>query len=223
MTRLVCPSDTGDPPCQIEPGDRTCRVHLVRLVPAPDPAEPGTQDGTPPADGSGGTPGTADGAGRTPSEAAGGAAPGPADGAGGRAGPDPDRVTCWRCQRNLPDPALPQCPQCRAEQPGPALALVFETGVTGVITLERGERTQLGRSRETPHAKILSAPNISQLHAVVWVDDDGAAWIKDTNSTNGTFVNGNEAMPEQQCLLTGGYLRLGAGNRARIHLRRSDR
>jgi len=199
MSRLVCPYD---PACLIGPADRTCPIHLDELVSAepeqsgPSPAGfPHPAELPPPADAQQpvAPPETAD---RTPK---------------------PAWEACWHCRRTLPDPVAPDCPQCHAAQPGPALALIFSTGT---ITLEPGERTTLGRSPDTPHAAILAAPNISHLHAVAWVDADGTPWIEDTHSTNGTFVNGEETPPEVPCRLTGGTLRFGRDNRARIHVRK---
>jgi hypothetical protein len=37
---------------------------------------------------------------------------------------------------------------------------------------------------------------ISRRHAAIWADDNGKIWIRDTKSTNGTFVNGHRLSPE---------------------------
>jgi pSer/pThr/pTyr-binding forkhead associated (FHA) protein len=37
--------------------------------------------------------------------------------------------------------------------------------------------------------------NVSRRHATVTVDDAGNATIRDENSTNGTFVNGDRVLP----------------------------
>jgi len=146
-------------------------------------------------------------------------APDPAEESTGAAGQPPEQ-TCWQCRHPLPDPAAACCPHCRAGQPPPALALVFPTGT---VRLEPGDRADLGRSRRTPHAAVLAAPNISRLHAVAWVDDDGTPWIRDTDSTNGTWVDGEEALPDTPVRLTdGSTLRLAADNRARIFVRSRD-
>jgi FHA domain len=57
-----------------------------------------------------------------------------------------------------------------------------------LIPLEAGDRLVVGRSPESPLASIC-LDNISWRHAEIYVDED-SAYVLDTNSTNGTFVDG---------------------------------
>ena len=52
-----------------------------------------------------------------------------------------------------------------------------------------GERTSFGRGSEADHR--LPDDGLSRLHATVYRDGD-RVWVVDENSTNGTFVNGQQ-------------------------------
>ena len=46
----------------------------------------------------------------------------------------------------------------------------------------------IGKNAENDY--VINAPTVSRKHAVITVDDNGTVTIKDLNSTNGTYVNG---------------------------------
>ena len=56
------------------------------------------------------------------------------------------------------------------------------------IRLECGDRLRVGRSPDSPLANVCG-DNISWNHAELYVDDD-AAFVLDTHSTNGTYIDG---------------------------------
>jgi len=43
---------------------------------------------------------------------------------------------------------------------------------------------------------IFDAKVVSRKHAEIWASRDGRVWIRDTRSSNGTFVNGTRLSPE---------------------------
>jgi pSer/pThr/pTyr-binding forkhead associated (FHA) protein len=65
-----------------------------------------------------------------------------------------------------------------------------ETLLTGEVSVGRGENSQIK----------LTEGNPSRNHALITVKD-GAVWIKDRNSTNGTFVNGTRLGSEKEMRL----------------------
>lgn len=64
---------------------------------------------------------------------------------------------------------------------------------------------RVGRAQE--NQIILSDPRISALHSVVWLEDD-RVYVRDLESTNGTFVNGGRITQVQQ-LKGGDSIRVG--------------
>ena len=62
-------------------------------------------------------------------------------------------------------------------------------------------------------AAFASYENVSRRHATVTMDDGGHATIRDENSTNGTFVNGDRVLP-------GIAVRLADGDVVRLARRR---
>ena len=124
---------------------------------------------------------------------------------------------CPECGAAVPDPANLICLECMAAlTPAPSTErweLRFEFGV---VPLARGEQLILGR--ETPHrvAQQLSRyDNVSRRHASVGVDDSGALWVRDENSTNGTFVDDHRLDRDVTTRLRdGAELRLASNVRA---------
>jgi pSer/pThr/pTyr-binding forkhead associated (FHA) protein len=69
---------------------------------------------------------------------------------------------------------------------GPALVVRSGGGRTGESFMPAGERTRIGRS---PDCEIfLDDVTVSRNHAVL-VERDGAFYVEDEGSLNGTFVN----------------------------------
>jgi FHA domain/zinc-ribbon domain len=69
---------------------------------------------------------------------------------------------------------------------GPALVVRSGGGLAGETFRPAGERTRIGRS---PDCEIfLDDVTVSRHHAL-WVERDGAFYVEDQGSLNGTFVN----------------------------------
>ncbi len=73
--------------------------------------------------------------------------------------------------------------------------------------LVEGEKNLLGRDWEC--RVVLNDPQCSRFHAEVYCDQDGW-WVRDKNSSNGTFVNGQTV--ELARLVDGTELRIGASS-----------
>jgi ribosomal protein L37E len=79
--------------------------------------------------------------------------------------------------------------------------VLIHAGDARLISLQVGDRLVLGRSPESPLAS-LCGDNISSRHAEIYLDEE-AAYIVDTGSTNGTFVDGRRISPGKPQQVTG--------------------
>lgn len=139
-------------------------------------------------------------------------------------------VTCSACGRSIVDPGEAKCEWCGHDIPkspvvdsgrtaakgeGPAQRstpdpegdpfgslphrAVILLGVEREIRLQEGDRFVVGRSNEG--LADLCGDNISWCHAEIYVTPSGT-FIEDTNSTNGTSVNGERLQPRSPQKLT---------------------
>lgn len=96
----------------------------------------------------------------------------------------------------------------------------------GSIVVRPGREVTLGRDpEECPFTAARLAPydNISRRHATVGLDPDGTGWVRDDNSTNGTFVDGREIDPGARGpLRDGAELRLASDVVAQVLRRPAD-
>jgi hypothetical protein len=83
----------------------------------------------------------------------------------------------------------------------PSLSLHVQTDDGRMIELEPGDRLIVGRTPDSPLSTVCG-DNISFRHAEIYVSGE-SAFIVDTNSTNGTFVDGERLVPGMPRLLTG--------------------
>jgi hypothetical protein len=94
-------------------------------------------------------------------------------------------------------------------------------GTAGELELPRGAAMVLGRDpAASPAARTLGRfGNVSRRHARVGLDADGSAWVEDSGSMNGTFVNG-EPVPagSRRRLREGDELRLASDVVAEVAL-----
>jgi FHA domain len=120
----------------------------------------------------------------------------------------PEDLICFKCGANLPrlqssdeTPAPTTVmqeylrPEHRPATISPAvLRLAFPTGN---VEVPAGTSLLLGRdpAESLVAAAFAAYENVSRRHATVMMDDDGHASIRDENSTNGTFVNGDRVLP----------------------------
>jgi hypothetical protein len=152
------------------------------------------------------------------------------------AGVQRDDLICFTCGANLPradqqddDQATPATVMQEQLQPlsgagghgriSPVvLRLVFPTGN---VDVPAGTSLLLGRD---PQESLVAAAfakfeNVSRRHATVSVDDSGHASVRDEESTNGTWVNGDRVLPGVDVRLADGdNLRLAADVTAQVSL-----
>ena len=149
----------------------------------------------------------------------------------------PDDLICFTCGANLPRPGASEDdvpapttvmqeylrPDRRGGSISPAvLRLAFPTGN---VEVPAGTSLLLGRD---PAESLVAAAfsqyeNVSRRHATVTVDDAGHATIRDENSTNGTFVNGDRVLPGINVRLADGdVVRLAADVAADVVLPRQE-
>jgi pSer/pThr/pTyr-binding forkhead associated (FHA) protein len=149
----------------------------------------------------------------------------------------PDDLICFTCGANLPrrsrqdeDYPAPTTvmqeylrPQSRGGLISSAvLRLAFPTGN---VEVPAGTSLLLGRdpAESLVAAAFAQYENVSRRHATVLVDDDGHASIRDENSTNGTFVNGDRVLPGIAVRLADGdIVRLAADVSADVLLPRQE-
>lgn len=148
-----------------------------------------------------------------------------------------DDLICFTCGANLPrqrsrddDPPAPTTvmqkyltPQERPGSISPAvLRLAFPTGN---VEVPAGTTLLLGRdpAESLVAAAFADYENVSRRHATVTMDDGGHASIRDENSTNGTFVNGDRVLPGIAVRLADGdVVRLAADVSAEVMLPRQQ-
>lgn len=149
----------------------------------------------------------------------------------------PDDLICFTCGANLPRPATagddspapatvmqeflrPQ------EQTGPISTAVLRLSFpTGNVEVPAGTTLLLGRdpAESLVAAAFADFENVSRRHATVMVDDHGLATIRDENSTNGTFLNGDRVLPGVAVRLADGdVVRLAADVSAQVLLPRQE-
>jgi pSer/pThr/pTyr-binding forkhead associated (FHA) protein len=148
----------------------------------------------------------------------------------------PDDLICFTCGANLPRAAREDDfpapttvmqeylrPDSRPHTISPAvLRLAFPTGN---VEVPAGTTLLLGRdpAESLVAAAFASFENVSRRHATVMVDDSGRATIRDENSTNGTFVNGDRVLPGIAVRLADGdVVRLAADVSADVLLPRQQ-
>lgn len=145
-------------------------------------------------------------------------------------------LICFTCGANLPrspreedTPAASTVMQesLRAEHcTGPISSAVLRLSFpTGNVEVPAGTSLLLGRdpSESLVAAAFARYENVSRRHATVSVDDGGHASIRDENSTNGTFVNGDRVLPGISVRLADGdVVRLAADVSADVVLPRQQ-
>lgn len=155
--------------------------------------------------------------------------------------PDPGNLACIECLRPLSGPmpkprdshprsetrGLPVGPSPHRDNAAPPgairrdpgagarLRLTFSAGGARVGEIELGlnEELLIGRDDAASRCADLFAAqdNLSRRHATVGFDRDGAAWVRDEYSTNGTFINDVPVLLGRRSVLQDGdQLRLTA-------------
>jgi hypothetical protein len=148
----------------------------------------------------------------------------------------PDDLICFTCGANLPRsagsedvpaPTTVMQETLRPERlPGSISPAVLRlTFPTGNVEVPAGTSLLLGRdpAESLVAAAFAQYDNVSRRHATVIVDDAGHASIRDENSTNGTFVNGDRVLPGTAVRLADGdVVRLAADVSAEVVLPRLE-
>ena len=135
----------------------------------------------------------------------------------------PNDLICYTCGANLPrvrgaeEEPLPVTVAQKAVSSQKARlissAVLRITFPAGNVEIPAGTSVLLGRD---PAESLVAAAfdgcdNVSRRHALITVDDAGHASIRDENSTNGTFVNGDRLLPGIEVrLVNGDTIRLAA-------------
>lgn len=105
----------------------------------------------------------------------------------------------------------------------PAVLELSLDGVDEPIVVGPGSEVILGRDPDlSPHAASLARfDNVSRRHAVLGMDEDGAAWIRDEGSRNGTWLGDNELAPRVKSTLDdGARIRLAADHHGTVRITR---
>jgi FHA domain len=134
-------------------------------------------------------------------------------------------ATCPDCGSAIPDRSMLTCPACSARLPrtsGPISPIVLRLSFpTGNVDVPAGTSLVLGRDpgESLVAAAFIQYENVSRRHATVTVSDAGEATIRDDESTNGTFINGDRVLPGTEARLKDGdQVRLGADVTAEVSL-----
>jgi pSer/pThr/pTyr-binding forkhead associated (FHA) protein len=149
----------------------------------------------------------------------------------------PDDLICFTCGANLPrsrptDDDTPSPTTVMQEYVKPAHRTDSISGIvlrltfpTGNVEVPAGTSLLLGRdpAESLVAAAFAQYENVSRRHATVTMDDAGHASIRDENSTNGTFVNGDRVLPGINVRLADGdVVRLAADVSAEVVLPRQQ-
>lgn len=149
--------------------------------------------------------------------------------------PDPGNLACVECLQMFPDAApSPPVPERsphdgtrRDDRPGPSLQIRFDAGgeELGRLDVAAGDAIVVGRHPELPAAQLVGPwDNVSRVHARIGLDTDGAAWVQDEYSTNGTTVNDTALAAGRRAVLhDGDGLRFGATVSAVVRWTAGDR
>jgi pSer/pThr/pTyr-binding forkhead associated (FHA) protein len=147
----------------------------------------------------------------------------------------PGDLICFTCGANLPRtsvrdddypaPATVMQEYLRPDERRGAIspAVLRLSFPTGNVEVPAGTSLLLGRdpAESLVAAAFADFENVSRRHATVSVDDSGRASIRDEDSTNGTYLNGDRVLPGVAVRLTDGdVVRLGADVSAEVMLPR---
>jgi len=134
-------------------------------------------------------------------------------------------AACPHCGAAIPDRSMLACPACSRRLPrssGPISAVVLRLSFpTGNVDVPAGTSLVLGRDpgESLVAAAFFQYENVSRRHATVAVSDTGEATIRDEQSTNGTFINGDRVLPGTEARLRDGdRVRLAADVTAEVSL-----
>jgi pSer/pThr/pTyr-binding forkhead associated (FHA) protein len=149
----------------------------------------------------------------------------------------PGDLICFTCGANLPREAprdddypapatiMQEYLQPADRRPSISPAVLRLSFPTGNVEVPAGTTLLLGRdpAESLVAAAFANYENVSRRHATITMDDGGHASIRDENSTNGTFVNGDRVLPGVAVRLADGdVVRLAADVSADVMLPRQE-
>jgi pSer/pThr/pTyr-binding forkhead associated (FHA) protein len=151
----------------------------------------------------------------------------------------PSDLICFTCGANLPkirlaheadEPPVPVTVAQKAVSTDKAGRRISSTVLrisfpAGNVDVPAGTSVLLGRdpAESLVAAAFESYENVSRRHALITVDDYGHASIRDENSTNGTFVNGDRLLPGTEVrLVDGDTVRLAADVTGEVTIPRQE-
>lgn len=149
----------------------------------------------------------------------------------------PDDLICFTCGANLPrirladdDSPVPVTAAQKAVSAeraarGISPSVLRITFPAGNVEVPAGTSITLGRdpAESLVAAAFAGCENVSRRHAVITIDDAGRATIRDENSTNGTFVNGDRLLPGIEIrLVDGDTIRLAADVSGQVAIPRQE-
>jgi pSer/pThr/pTyr-binding forkhead associated (FHA) protein len=128
----------------------------------------------------------------------------------------PERSDCVYCNT----PLLNEQQNIPINHPSISTVTSLKLEINGKL-FEVEKRIVFGRDESiSPIASLVpqELDNISRRHAELWVDSD-KAYVRDLNSTNGTFVNERKIPPDNNTLLhDGDSIRFAANLTARVRI-----
>lgn len=131
---------------------------------------------------------------------------------------------CSQCGAQLRNPVAPYCPTCghpqQSKQDDPHLVLQIAAQAPQIIRL--GQVLQIGR--DPSNDLVLSRGPVSRHHACI-VAQSGQYYVRDLESTNGTYVNNQRLAAHTPYLLNpGDVIRIGdeAGNSIGLEFKRAE-
>ncbi|MFF7334750.1 FHA domain-containing protein [Streptomyces sp. NPDC008150] len=135
-------------------------------------------------------------------------------------------LVCVACLHELPADGRrghpPEALRTTLEREATTLRLSF---TSGEIVVEPGQQVVLGRdpSHTATAPRLACFDNVSRTHATVGLTADGAAWLRDENSANGTWAD-EVPVPAGQTrpLRDGSKVRLASNVTAQVRLRRTQ-
>ena len=109
----------------------------------------------------------------------------------------------------LPEAPPQPTPPPAKDTGGSKLKITLREDRTGDVVTGEGARLRIGRGRECELRPVQEGDTtVSRVHAEIVLKPDGAVVIRDAQSRNGTFINGNQLKAEHE-IREGDYIVLG--------------
>ncbi|WP_165244965.1 diguanylate cyclase [Paludisphaera soli] len=100
-----------------------------------------------------------------------------------------------------PSPVVEEAEETQVTPASPMYLILVHGGTTGTM-FRVGRQTSLGRAVDNTYQ--FHDATVSRRHAALTVDEDGAAWLTDLGSSNGTLLDGKRIPPHKPARLEDG-------------------